>query len=133
MIRKLAQYHPMALDFALLVARVCFSAGMLTHGWPKLVNFSERASRFADPFGLGSTISLGMAVFAEFFCSVLLLVGLYARIALNPLSILTITIVFVIHGADPFGRKESAVLYMVAFITLFFTGPGKYSIDGIRK
>jgi putative oxidoreductase len=36
---------------------------------------------------------------------------------------------FVAHAGDPFGKKEMALLYLLVYITLFITGPGKYSID----
>jgi len=35
----------------------------------------------------------------------------------------------VTHGADPFGRKEMALLYLLFYITLFIVGSRKYSID----
>jgi putative oxidoreductase len=131
--KKFLSYLPLSLDFGLLIFRVGAGLSLMTHGWPKLQNFSERASKFADPFGIGPEISLGLVVFAEFFCSLLLAIGLYARLALIPLIINMATIVFVVHGDDPFGEKELAVLFLVSFAALFFTGPGKYSIDGFRK
>lgn len=131
--KKFLIYLPLSLDFGLLILRAGTALALITHGWPKLQNFGERAARFADPYGLGSEISLGLAVFAEFFCSIFLLLGLYARLALVPLIVTMATIVFVVHGNDPFGKKEMAVLYLVAFAALFFTGPGKYSVDGFRK
>tara|TARA_B100001093_G_scaffold175037_1_gene167815 strand:- start:10 stop:141 length:132 start_codon:yes stop_codon:yes gene_type:complete len=33
------------------------------------------------------------------------------------------------HDGDPFSRKEKAFVYLIAFLTLYFTGPGKYSLD----
>jgi putative oxidoreductase len=36
---------------------------------------------------------------------------------------------FVAHSADPFGRKEIALLYLLYYIALFVLGSGKYSID----
>jgi putative oxidoreductase len=36
---------------------------------------------------------------------------------------------FIAHGSDPFGRKELALLYLVVFVFLLFTGSGKFSVD----
>jgi putative oxidoreductase len=36
---------------------------------------------------------------------------------------------FVIHGSDPFSGKELALMYLVPFLTLVFTGAGRFSLD----
>jgi putative oxidoreductase len=35
----------------------------------------------------------------------------------------------IIHADDPWQKKEFALMYAVPFLTLIFTGPGRYSID----
>ncbi|MFH2055407.1 MAG: DoxX family protein, partial [bacterium] len=99
------------------------------HGLGKLTTFSERAAGFADPFGFGSTLSLSFAVFAEFFCSLLLVLGLFTRAIVIPLMITMAVAFLIIHAADPFGRKELALLYFTTYATIFFAGPGKYALD----
>ena len=34
-----------------------------------------------------------------------------------------------VKGADPFGRKELALIYLVAFLMILLLGGGKYSVD----
>jgi putative oxidoreductase len=34
----------------------------------------------------------------------------------------------IVHDGDPFSQKEKSLMYLIAFITLYFTGPGKYSL-----
>jgi putative oxidoreductase len=133
MFKRLFNTQPLALDLGLLTVRVALALFMLAHGYPKLVHFGERMERFSDPFGIGSPASLTMAVFAEFFCSILLGLGLYTRFALIPLIATMATAAFVIHAGDPFGDKEKALLYLFPYIGLFFTGPGAYSLDKILK
>ena len=36
---------------------------------------------------------------------------------------------FIVHGADPFAKKEKALLYAICFLVIAITGAGKYSID----
>lgn len=124
---------PLSLDVGLFFFRVTVGLLMLPHGWPKLANFAERMDRFSDPLGIGKVLSLSGAVFAEFFCSVLLILGLFTRAALVPLLFTFAVITFVVHGADPIGEKETPILFLVCYIVLFFTGPGKFSVDGLRK
>ncbi|WP_455620651.1 DoxX family protein, partial [Parabacteroides sp.] len=38
---------------------------------------------------------------------------------------------FVIHGNDPFAVKELAFIYLVVFVLMYITGPGKFSIDHV--
>lgn len=133
MSKRLLRDHPISIDLGLLILRIGTGALLLTHGWPKLMNYSSRASKFSDPFGLGSEASLVMAIFAEVFCSALIILGLYTRLALIPLLITMLTIVLIVHGSDPFQKKELALLFLIPFLTLFLTGPGRFSIDGMRK
>ncbi len=119
-------------NVGLLILRVSTGLIMLfSHGWGKLINFSTIAPAFADPIGVGPNISLALAVFAEVFCSVAVIIGLKTRWAIVPLVITMIVAVGIVHGSDPWAKKELGMMFMVSFLTLFFTGAGKYSVDGI--
>lgn len=124
---------PISTDVGLLLVRLASGGLMLLHGAPKLFNFTSRMERFSDPLGIGSTASLALVVFAEFFCAVFLIVGVFTRLALVPLLINMLVIVFVVHGSDPLKEKELAVFYLMSYAALFFAGPGKYSLDAMRK
>ena len=129
MIKRLQSIKSFSMDFPLLLVRVAVAILMLTHGWPKLAGYKERLHTFSDPIGLGSEVSLTLVVFAEVFCSILIGIGLFTRFALIPLLISTLIIVFIVHANDPFGRQELGLLYFTFYVTLFFTGPGKFSAD----
>ncbi len=103
---------------------------MLTHGTPKLIKlFSSEEIAFADPFGVGMGFTLALAVFAEFICSILVILGLGTRLAVIPLIITMFTAAFIIHAADPFSGKEMALLYLLTFTVILITGAGKHSLD----
>jgi putative oxidoreductase len=129
MLKRLLSIKPISIDIGLLLLRLSVGVLMMTHGMPKLMNFADRMDRFSDPYGLSSPVSLSMAIFAEVFCSVFLMVGLFTRAVLVPLIFTMITIVFIVHLNDPFNKQELGLLYLLPYITLCFTGPGKYSID----
>lgn len=124
---------PFSIDIGLLLIRITLAVLMIPHGYSKLVSFAERADRFPDPFGVGSPVSLGMVVFAEFFCSILLFLGLFTRFALLPLITAMAVAALIIHAGDPLDDKEHALLYLLSFISLFITGPGAWSLDGLLK
>lgn len=123
---------PASLHVWLLLLRVAIAGIMLTHGIPKLQSILAGNWEFGDPLGLGSELSLGLTVFAEVGCSVLLLIGLFTRFATLPLLFTMLVAIFIVHGADELGKKELPLLYALVYATLFFTGPGKYSVDGRR-
>ena len=102
---------------------------LMNHGLDKLIHFSEKAGRFADPFGIGSTASLSLAIFAEFFCAAFIILGLFTRLACIPLIITMSVALFVAHQGDFFGKGELAGLFLAGFATLLFAGPGRVSLD----
>lgn len=122
-------------DFALLLLRVTSGAFMLfAHGLPKLNRlFSSGEITFSDPLGIGTIPSLALAVFSEFFCSILLMLGLFTRASLIPL-IITMSVAALIHHAnDPFLQMEKALLFLLIFVVLFLIGPGKYALSSVIK
>lgn len=123
-----------AVNSGILFLRLAAAAFMLTHGYPKFQNLLAGGDyQFADPIGLGVTASLILTVFAEFFCSLLLAVGLATRFAALALAITMGVAAFVVHGADPFGRKEMALLYLCIYLFVLLVGPGRYSLDAFLK
>jgi putative oxidoreductase len=121
----------MKKDLGLLFLRIGFGGMMLgAHGLPKLMNFNEASSTFPDPIGLGSSISLGLAIFAEFLASLAIILGVKTRLAAIPFGVTMAIAAFVVHAADPFAKMEKALLYLIAAIVIFLTGPGRYSVDG---
>lgn len=119
-------------DAAILFIRVGIAALMLTHGLPKLAMlFSSEPVTFPGVFGMTAELSLTLAVFAEVFCSILVLVGLGTRFAAIPLIFTMGVAAFYIHAADPFTNKEMSILYLLGFALILITGAGKYSLDSV--
>jgi putative oxidoreductase len=121
---------PGNISLALLIGRVGFSGLMLTHGYPKLMQlFSGEPVSFASVLGLSATVSLVLAVFAEFICSIFIIFGYYTRLAAIPLIVTMAVAAFHIHGDDPLSVKEKSLLFLLFYVMLLLTGAGKYSID----
>ena len=118
-------------DLGLLLVRLLAGGMMLTHGLPKFDRlFGEGPVKFADPFGLGPEISLGLAIFAEVGCSLLVMIGFKTRWATIPLMITMLVAAFYAHSADPFGEKELPLLFLTVFGSILISGGGRYSMDG---
>lgn len=127
---KIIKTTPINLDGILLISRVAIAALMLVHGLPKMVTlFSGDPVAFPGVLGMSPVLSLGLAVFAEVICSVLILVGLGTRLAVIPLISTMLVAVFYIHMADPFAKQELGLHYLLVYVILFLAGSGRYSVD----
>jgi len=114
-------------SFGLLVFRVAVCAMMLTHGLSKMSNFLT-LSRHFDPIGIGGTFSLSLVIFAEVFCSIAVLLGLFTRLAAVPL-IVAMCVAVSVHAGKGFAEMELALLYLTCFTAILITGPGSFSVD----
>jgi len=123
------KYSNTAFSIATLLLRLGLGILMIPHGYDKLQRFSERSQTFTNPFHLGSTISLALVVFAEFFCSCLLVLGLFTRLACIPLIITMLVIVFYSNHGQFFGKGELGAVYLMGYIALIILGPGNVSVD----
>ena len=120
------------VSLGLMLLRV--GAGMLLfwgHGLRKLLHFTERAPSFADPIGVGPTVSLALVVFAEVFCALFVALGLATRWAAIPPVVFFLVAFFIHHADDPFRQKELALVFLVPFLALIFTGAGRFSLDAL--
>jgi putative oxidoreductase len=117
-------------DLGLLILRL--SAGIIlitAHGLKKLFGFSEMIHTFSDPYGFGNELSYYLSTGAEFLCSLLVVIGLYTRIAAIPVVINMATAAFVVLSSQPWAKQESAVMFLIPFLVILLSGPGKYSVD----
>lgn len=124
-----AQSHSVLKDIILLAVRIFIGFAMLSHGFPKLQMLIEGQKDFYDFLGMGPQITLGLTVFAEFACSILLILGLFSRIALGFLIFTMVIAGFVVHSADPFEKQELSLVYLCIYLMLMVFGAGRFSVD----
>ena len=71
-----------------------------------------------------------MSMFAEFFCPMFLILGLFFRPAAFILTFnMFVALMSHFSRMDPWGRLDHAMNMMFVFAGLFIIGAGKYSID----
>jgi putative oxidoreductase len=116
------------ISVLILFIRIFFGVLLMLHGFDKMVHFQERSTTFPSIFGFGSYMSLMLIVFIEFCCSMFLIFGLLVRVTVIPMIIAMAVAFFDVHDAD-FPEGELSFIYLILFLLLYITGPGKYSID----
>ena len=141
--------HDKLSSLGLLILRIGMGGYLATHGWGKVqMVMNDQAAMFGDPIGIGPALSLYLVAFAEFVCAILVILGLGTRFAAIPVIVTMAVAAFVAHGSDPWtmqaaaeaffsgaskswASKQPALMFLVPFLALVFTGAGEYSLDAL--
>lgn len=105
---------------------------VLPHGWQKLsvgpANFGERAL-----VSLGVPLPVFMAyvvTFVELIGGLLLIIGLFSRLAALLLTIDLVVAFLFVHLPQGFGEATQFDLSLIAgFLAILLAGPGRFSLD----
>ena len=132
---KFLSNHYPNRDLGLLILRIGIGIMFMLHGWPKISGGTEKWNALGgsmESFGIDFFPGFWgfMAAFAEFFGGLLLLVGLFFRpVALLLFFTMLVATAKHLSGGDDFGGYSHALESGILFLSLFFIGPGKYSLD----
>ena len=115
---------------SLLLFRIAISPEMMTaHGLKKIGIGVAEAEHVPNPFYLPETLNSLFAISANLFFPVLVILGLFTRIAVLPILAVTLTGYFVVHWNDSFLEQDMPFMYSVCYLFLLVSGPGKYSLS----
>ena len=126
-------YSVGAFNAAILLLRLGVGILMMKHGYDKLIDFSNLEPNFMNFMEMGSKRSLELLIFAEFYCSGLIILGLFTRLASMPLIIATCIMIFKAHNGEVFGDGQTAALYLISYLVLLFVGPGSISVSALLE
>ncbi|WP_396174883.1 DoxX family protein [Flavobacterium sp.] len=137
---QLFSEQPINMDLGLLLIRVIIGTLMAFIGYEKLIHFDELVvdefwAKNVSFLGMTGGVPLFLTIFAEFFCSLFLILGLFTRFSLFVLMFCMGYIFMVIFPMSIVDKGENgyhfndAFVYFIIYLGLFFTGPGKYSLD----
>lgn len=126
------KYSATVFNISFLLLRLVLGISMcVNHGYDKLVHFADRKNTFVNLFGIGSTTTLVLVVFAEFFCSIFVTIGLFTRFTVLALVIEMGYAFFISSNGHLFANGELPALYLSGFFAILLCGPGRVSVDGM--
>ena len=127
-------------DVGLVILRLA-GVGLVIHGWPKVMAGIDHAGGEPWKFvqgvaALGFPVPLFFAwaaAISELVGGAMVTLGIYTRISAFFCAFTMGVAAFVRHADDPFDVKEKALLYLVATLTLVFTGGGRGTLDSFWR
>lgn len=127
-----ARLNSIAGDVGLLVLRVFAGLSLaLAHGLSKLPpepGFMQGVSALGLP-----AWAAWLSGFAETFGGIALAAGFMTRPAALAIAINLSVAGFGAHAADPYQRKELALLFLAVAVMFLFVGAGRFALDRVVK
>lgn len=122
------------ISITLLLLRVVIGLAFLMHGWGKI----QSPFDWMGPDAVIPGFFQFLAAFSEFGGGIALIFGLLTRLAGLGMAFTMLVAVYfhMIMFGDPFvatgagqGSYELAAVYLMIFLLIISTGPGKFSLD----
>jgi putative oxidoreductase len=129
-LRYLDRLQPLAL----LVMRLALGAVMTGHGYHKVFGGLHHHVQFVTSLGLPGWTAY-LSAFAEFFGGILVLVGLFTRVAAFAICVDLSVAIAKVHfhnGLMGQGGYEFPLALAAVAFGLIFLGPGSIAFDHIR-
>jgi len=122
-------------DIAKLLLRLSVGIMMLFHGVEKIANGINGVKFLTTKAGLPEFIAYGVYI-GEVIVPILIILGLYARVASLFLSLNMIMAIFLAYGNSLFELNkygapvfELPLLYFILSLALFLLGSGRYGVN----
>ncbi|HYB98986.1 MAG TPA: DoxX family protein [Candidatus Limnocylindrales bacterium] len=118
------------ISMGLLILRLG-AGGMLIYGraWERVIMIRDTSIAFPDPLGISPELSWAVTIFAEFFCSIFVMLGIVTRLTAAAPFLAMLLSALVLPSGTAWSLREVSFLYALPFFVLTFTGAGDYSFD----
>jgi putative oxidoreductase len=123
------------IDIARLILRLSVGIMMLFHGLHKIIHGIDAIKAMVVKAGLPEVIAYGV-FFGEVFFPLLIVLGLYARVASLFLAFNMLMAIYLAYGSTFLSisahggpNAELALFYLFGALAIFFLGSGKYGVN----
>jgi putative oxidoreductase len=123
------------IDIARLILRLSVGIMMLFHGVHKIMHGIDAVKSMTVKAGLPEVIAYGV-FFGEVLFPILIVLGLYARVASLFLAFNMLMAIYLAYGSSFLSvsahggpNAELAMFYLFISIAIFFLGSGKYGVN----
>jgi putative oxidoreductase len=118
-----------------LLVRLFVGYFFLETGWGKIHNLDGMAERFANWGFPAPAFNAALSGYTEFLGGLLVMLGLLTRLVSIPMFINMVVAILVVRlkkvsGLSDFVELDEP-LYALSFVWLFFSGPGRISLDHV--
>lgn len=118
-----------ALHAGLLFLRLTGSALLIAvHGLPKVLHYNQELTRIEDPFHMGATPTLLLAILSETLCPLLIALGVLTRLACLPIVATLLVAMLVVHPDWSLADGQFGWMLLIIFTTVLIAGPRRFSI-----
>src|SRR5689334_3206691 len=120
---------PLSADLGALLLRLLFGGLFIWTGWMKIDGYDKYVGMMQDYIGIGPKLSYNLVIFAEFFCGILVVLGILTRLAVIPIIFTMIVVFFIALKAQPFLEKQYPFALLIMGVIIFIIGSGRFSVD----
>lgn len=125
----------LSVDIGKLILRLSLGIMMLFHGFSKIIHGIDGVIYLTKNAGLPEFFAYGVFI-GELVFPVLIILGLYSRIASIGMAFTMLMAIFLAYGSTLFelGKHgaptfELPFLYLAISVVIFLQGPGKYAVN----
>lgn len=121
--------HPL-YNFAILFFRVAVATELIVvHGLKKIGVGGAAAEVIPNPLGFPEALNNFIAIAANVYLPVFIILGLFTRLTALPALAVTATGYFIMHGHDSAAVRDIPFMYCISLLMIVFLGAGRYSLD----
>ncbi len=126
------------VDFGILFLRLSFSILIFFgHGMPKLLDPQSHINFIEILFRTGflSVPLAYLSISAETLFQMFIAIGLFTRLSalVSAINMLVAVLSLAFIRGEPFPIYEKALMYFVLYLSLAFTGAGRFSLDNLIR